>query len=99
MIGDWGKGWEIQVQPVTVQSKPKRMQEGDVGTKSIYILPIRPLSKIALWPAESKHLRNVDFNLRANDTEILYCSRISYTICSVLAAITAKSWSTLGATG
>ena len=27
MIGDWGKGWEIQVQPVAVQSKPKRMQD------------------------------------------------------------------------
>jgi hypothetical protein len=27
VIGDWGKGWEIQVQPVAVQSKPKRMQD------------------------------------------------------------------------
>ena len=27
MIGDWGKGWEIQVQPVAVQSKPKRMHD------------------------------------------------------------------------
>jgi hypothetical protein len=46
VIGDWGKGWEIQVQPVAVQSKPKgcRMQEGDAGTKSLYIPPIRPLS-------------------------------------------------------
>jgi hypothetical protein len=46
MIGDWGKGWEIQVQPVAVQSKPKRMQDvgRDVGTKSLYIPPIRPLS-------------------------------------------------------
>ena len=46
MIGDWGKGWEIQVQLVavcTVQSKPKRMQEGDVGAKSLYNPPIRPL--------------------------------------------------------
>jgi hypothetical protein len=45
VIGDRGKGWEIQVQPVAVQSKPKRMQDGDVGTKSLYIPPIRPLSE------------------------------------------------------
>jgi hypothetical protein len=45
VIGDWGKGWEIQVQSVTVQSKAKRMQEGEVGTKSLYIPPIRPLSE------------------------------------------------------
>jgi hypothetical protein len=32
------------VQPVAVQSKLKRMQEGDVGTKSLYIPPIKPLS-------------------------------------------------------
>jgi hypothetical protein len=24
VIGDWEKGWEIQVQPVAVQSKPKK---------------------------------------------------------------------------
>jgi hypothetical protein len=24
VIGNWGKGWEIQVQPVAVQSKPKK---------------------------------------------------------------------------
>ena len=27
--GDWRKGWEIQVQPVAVQSKPKRMQDAE----------------------------------------------------------------------
>jgi hypothetical protein len=43
VIGDWGKGWEIQVQPVAVQSKPKKMLEGDVGMKGLYIPPIRPL--------------------------------------------------------
>jgi hypothetical protein len=45
VIGDWVKGWEIQVQPVAVQLKPKRMQEEDVGTKSLYIPPNRPLSQ------------------------------------------------------
>ena len=42
MISDWGKGWEIQEQPVAVQSKPKSMQEGDVGTKSFISLPLDP---------------------------------------------------------
>ena len=45
MIGDWEKGWEIQVQLVAVQSKPKRMQKGDVGMKSLYIPSIRPMSE------------------------------------------------------
>jgi hypothetical protein len=27
VVGHWGKGWEIQVQPVAVQSKPKRMRK------------------------------------------------------------------------
>jgi hypothetical protein len=31
MIGDWGKGWKIQVQLVAVQSKPKRMQDAGGG--------------------------------------------------------------------
>ena len=62
MIGDWGKGWEIQVQPVAVQSKPKRMQEEDVGTKSLYIPPIRPLSR-------TMHSSILD---REKDTTILH---------------------------
>ena len=38
------EGVEIQVQPVAVQSKPKRMQEEGVRAKSLYVAPIRPLS-------------------------------------------------------
>ena len=40
MIGDWGKGWEIQVQPVAVQSKPKRMQEGMWERRAFISLPL-----------------------------------------------------------
>ena len=42
MIGDWGKGWEIQVQPVAVQSKPIRMQEGIWERRAFISLPLDP---------------------------------------------------------
>ena len=48
MIGDWGKGWEIQVQPVAVQSKPKK----DAGCRkemrerrAFISLPLDPCQK------------------------------------------------------
>ena len=47
VIGNWEKGWGIQVRPVAVQSKLKRMQkdaEGNGGKRSLYIPSIRPLS-------------------------------------------------------
>jgi hypothetical protein len=40
----WGKGWEIQVQPGAVQSKLKRMLNEMWERRSLYIPLIRPLS-------------------------------------------------------
>jgi hypothetical protein len=44
VIGNWGKGWEIQVQLVAVQSKLKRMQKEMGSEGPLYIPSIRPLS-------------------------------------------------------
>jgi hypothetical protein len=59
VIGDLGKGWEIQVQPVAVQSKPKRMQDvgGGCGNEGLYIPPIRPLP--GSQPDLSETLRHI----------------------------------------
>ena len=45
-MGDWGRGGRFKCNQLQYNRSPKgcRMQEGDVGTKSLYIPPIRPLS-------------------------------------------------------
>ena len=48
MIGDWGKGREIQVQLGAVQSKLKRMLS-EMGERRALSIPlIRPLSEKAM---------------------------------------------------
>jgi hypothetical protein len=47
VIGDGGRGGRFKYDQVQYNRSPKgcRMQEGDAGTKSLYIPPIRTLSK------------------------------------------------------
>jgi hypothetical protein len=46
-MGDWGRGGRLKCNQLQYNRSPKgcRMQEGDAGTKSLYIPPIRPLSR------------------------------------------------------
>jgi hypothetical protein len=44
VIGNRGKGWEIQVQPVAVQSKLEKDAEGSGDRRGLYIPCIRPPS-------------------------------------------------------
>jgi hypothetical protein len=47
VMGNWGKGWEIQVQLVAVQSKLKRMQK-EIGKEGLLYIPsIRPCQNIS----------------------------------------------------
>jgi hypothetical protein len=81
-MGDWGKRWEIQVQPVAVQSKPKKgckMQEGDAGTKSLYIPPIRPLSgKTIVFLELNKAVAEVSFLTTSYIMDIVKMDEIGF---------------------
>ena len=47
ILGNWGKGWEIQVQLGAVQSKLKRVLNKVRERRALYIPLIRPLSSNA----------------------------------------------------
>jgi hypothetical protein len=54
VIGDWGKGWEIQVQPVAVQSKPKK----DAGCRK-EMRERRAFISLPLDPCHKNRLKKV----------------------------------------